>query len=212
MHLVMFDIDGTLVESYDFDAECFSAAVKVELGVSIGSDWTRYKHVTDSGILNQLIDELNLTHDRERIELSVKAEFTAQIKDHLSRHQVYAIDGAAEFLAKLDERKDVALAYATGGWLETARMKLDAADIRLPEIPIASSSDHYSRIEIMKKAQNKAGYGHYKSITYFGDGPWDLKASLDLGYNFVLVGNRIDYHKSISNFKETDLALNYIGI
>jgi phosphoglycolate phosphatase-like HAD superfamily hydrolase len=208
----MFDIDGTLVESYDFDGACFSAAVKDELGVSISSDWTRYKHVTDSGILNQIIDELNLTHERERIALSIKAKFTAQIKAHLSRHKVFAIDGAAEFLAELAERNDVALAFATGGWLETARMKLDAADIHLPEIPIASSSDHFSRIEIMKRAQVKAGYSQYVSRTYFGDGPWDLKASQDLGYNFVLVGNRIDYHQSISNFKEMDLALNYIGL
>jgi beta-phosphoglucomutase-like phosphatase (HAD superfamily) len=208
----MFDIDGTLVESYDLDAKCFSAAVKDELGVSIGVDWRRYKHVTDSGILKQIISELNLAHERERIELSVKAKFTAQIKDHLSRHKVFAIDGAAEFLAKLVGRKDVVVAFATGGWLETARMKLDAANIHLPEIPIASSSDHYSRIEIMKKAQNQAGYSQYKSKTYFGDGPWDLEASLDLGYNFILVGSRIDYHQSISNFTEIDLALNYIGL
>jgi beta-phosphoglucomutase-like phosphatase (HAD superfamily) len=138
----MFDIDGTLVESYDFDSTCFSAAIKDELGVSISSDWTRYKHVTDSGILNQILDELNLTHDRERIALSIKTKFMAQIEDHLSRHKVFAIDGAADFLVELVERKDVAFAFATGGWLETARMKLDAADIRLPEIPIASSSDH----------------------------------------------------------------------
>ncbi|MGD9170434.1 MAG: HAD family hydrolase [Candidatus Thiodiazotropha sp.] len=208
----MFDIDGTLVESYDLDAKCFSAVIEDELGVSIGVDWTRYKHVTDSGILNQIINELNLAHERERIVLSVKAKFTAQIKDHLSQQKVFAVDGAAEFLAELVERKDVALAFATGGWLETAKMKLDAANIRLPEIPIVSSSDHYSRIEIMKKAQTQAGYSQYTTKTYFGDGPWDLKASLDLGYNFVLVGSRIDYHQSIRNFKETDLALNYIGL
>jgi beta-phosphoglucomutase-like phosphatase (HAD superfamily) len=208
----MFDIDGTLVESYDFDADCFSAAIKDELGVSISSDWTNYKHITDSGILKQILDELNLAQERKRIELSVKAKFTAQIEAHLSTHKLFAIDGAAEFLAELAERKDVALAFATGGWLETARMKLEAADIHLPEIPIASSSDHYSRIEIMKKAQIKAGYSQYISKTYFGDGPWDLKASQDLGYNFVLVGNRIDYHQSISNFKQMELALNYIGL
>lgn len=33
VHLVMFDIDGTLVESYDFDSICFVDAVHDVLGV-----------------------------------------------------------------------------------------------------------------------------------------------------------------------------------
>jgi beta-phosphoglucomutase-like phosphatase (HAD superfamily) len=208
----MFDIDGTLVESYDFDSTCFAEAIKDVLGITINSDWARYQHVTDSGILNQIIDELFLDHSRKEIELSVKANFLVRIKKHVSRNTILPVDGAAEFLSELGRRKDVALAFATGSWLESARVKLDAAGIYLPDIPIASASDHSSRVEIMKCAQNKTGCSQYKSITYFGDGPWDLRASLDLGYNFVLVGNRIDYHQSINNFRNIDLALNYIGL
>jgi hypothetical protein len=63
--------------------------------------WASYKHVTGLGILNQIIDELNLVQERKRIELSVKEKFTAQIEAHLSRHKLFAIDGAADFLAEL---------------------------------------------------------------------------------------------------------------
>lgn len=35
VHLVMFDIDGTLVESYDFDSICFVDAVHDVLGVRL---------------------------------------------------------------------------------------------------------------------------------------------------------------------------------
>lgn len=43
MHLVLFDIDGTLVESYDFDTECFQAAIQDVLGVTIRPDWGHYQ-------------------------------------------------------------------------------------------------------------------------------------------------------------------------
>lgn len=58
MHLVLFDIDGTLVESCDFDTTCFQAAIKDVLGVSIDPDWSRYRHVTDSGILSEVVEGL----------------------------------------------------------------------------------------------------------------------------------------------------------
>ena len=75
MHLVMFDIDGTLIESSDFDTECFRAAVKDVLKIPV--DTKNYRHVTDSGILRQIIAALHLQEDHESIIASVKnASFT----------------------------------------------------------------------------------------------------------------------------------------
>lgn len=211
-HLIMFDIDGTLVDSYDFDSICFVDAVRDVLGVRINSDWSTYQHVTDSGILNQIMDEYSVGHDKKATALLVKEKFLSRINNYLIREGVKAVAGAKELLVELSARDDIALVFATGGWLESAKMKLDAAGIHFPDIPIASACDHYSRLDIMKLAEVKSGGGKYKSITYFGDGPWDLNASADLGYNFVLVGNRIGYHQSIPDFKDIDLALSYIGL
>lgn len=212
MHLVLFDIDGTLVESYDFDTECFQAAAKDVLGVTIGSDWSRYHHVTDSGILTEVIEELGLQSDSERITEEVKGRFVSRVADYISCHDVFPISGAYEFLSQLVARQDVAVAFATGGWSESARMKLGAAGISFPSIPLASSSDHYSRIEIMRLAERRAGNDYYDSITYFGDGPWDQKASETLGYNFVSVGNRISSPQSIRDYTEANVAFRYIGL
>ncbi|MGP9764889.1 HAD family hydrolase [Halomonas sp. AOP13-D3-9] len=212
MHLVLFDIDGTLVESYDFDTECFQAATKDILGVTIGPDWSRYNHVTDAGILTEVIEELHLQSDSERITTEVKARFVSRVADYISCHDVFPIFGAYEFISQLVARQDVALAFATGGWSESARMKLEAAGICFPSIPLASSSDHFRRIEIMRLAERRAGNGHYDAITYFGDGPWDQKASETLGYNFISVGNRISSPQSIRDYSEADVAFRYIGL
>lgn len=212
MHLVLFDIDGTLVESYDFDTECFQAAIKAVLGISIGPDWSRFHHVTDSGILAEVIEELGLHSDSERIAEEVKEQFLNRVADYISCHDVSPISGAYEFISGLVARQNVSVAFATGGWIESARMKLDAAGISFSAIPLASSSDHYSRIEIMRLAERRAGSGRYDSRTYFGDGPWDQKASETLGYNFVSVGNRISSPQSVRDYTEDDVALRYIGL
>ena len=34
--------------------------------------------------------------------------------------------------------------------------------------------------------------GSFNSITYYGDGTWDRDASLELGWNFVAVGAKLD--------------------
>ena len=212
MHLVLFDIDGTLVESYDFDTECFQAAIEDVLGVKIGPDWSCYNHVTDSGILAEVIDGLGLQSDSERITAEVKEQFVSRVADYISCHAVSPIPGAYEFLSQLVARKNVAVAFATGGWSETAKMKLGAAGINFSSIPLASSSDHYSRTEIMRLAERRAGKSHYDSMTYFGDGLWDQKASKTLGYNFVSVGDRITSPKSVRDYTEVDVALGYIGL
>ncbi|MCG8517976.1 MAG: HAD family hydrolase [Pseudomonadales bacterium] len=212
MHLVLFDIDGTLVESYDFDTECFQAAIQDVLGVTIGPDWGHYHHVTDSGILAEVIDGLGFQPDSERITAEVKERFLSRVADYISCHAVSPIPGAQAFLSQLMERKNVAVAFATGGWSESAKMKLDAAGLTFSSVPLASSSDHYSRTEIMRLAERRAGKSPYDSMTYFGDGPWDQKASEALGYNFVAVGDRIASPKSVRDFTDVDMALGYIGL
>src|SRR5579872_1709471 len=55
LRLVMFDIDGTLTESMKLDEECFIRAFKDVFGFAdIDTDWMRYKHVTDSGLLQEI--------------------------------------------------------------------------------------------------------------------------------------------------------------
>nr|CCG06117.1 putative haloacid dehalogenase [Hahella chejuensis] len=208
----MFDIDGTLVESYDFDTECFQAAVKDVVGISVGPDWGRFRHVTDAGILSEIIEEVGLQRERERIFFDVKAQFVRRVEEYISRHELSPICGAVEFLSRLVKRQDVAIAFATGGWAETARMKLDAVGISLPGIAMASSSDHYSRTEIMRVAEMRASTGSYDSKTYFGDGPWDWRASEALGYNFISVGSRIHAAQSIGDYTESDKAFRFIGL
>lgn len=210
MHLVMFDIDGTLLNSYDQDSECFVLAVEDALGIKIDADWSRYNHVSDSGITHQLIHDFSLQDQNEEIASLIKENFLSRLKKSLSQKSIYPINGAKEFLLTLQSRPDIRLALATGSWLESAKIKLEASGISYSGIPIASASDHYDRTEIMKLAKKLSGDHEYQSVTYFGDGPWDLKAATQLAYDFILIGNRISFTPSFNDYSNAESMLNYL--
>ncbi len=49
--LAIFDVDGTLVQSYELDGECFVAAFHDAFGIAeVDTDWVRYDHTTDPGV------------------------------------------------------------------------------------------------------------------------------------------------------------------
>lgn len=210
MHHVMFDIDGTLVESYEMDSRCFVDAVKVVTGLTIDSDWSKYQHVTDSGILNEIL--LSGTHSsRELYKIEIKKAFLKKLEAAIACQPVKEVLGASAFLNRLQPMSNVVVSLATGGWRESAIMKLESAGINYLAIPLASSNDHYSRIEIMKLAAERASNIQYP-CTYFGDGVWDKAACSYLGYEFVLVGNKFSHYPSLVNFQSAERALSVIDL
>ena len=55
MKLVMFDIDGTLTNTYVSDENEFVRAIREVLGLpAINTDWASYHHVTSEGVLNEI--------------------------------------------------------------------------------------------------------------------------------------------------------------
>ncbi len=75
MHVVMFDIDGTLVDSAGFDGELYAAAVREVTGVQLDQQWGRYEHVSDSGILEQVLRETRFDSDRAALAARVQQHF-----------------------------------------------------------------------------------------------------------------------------------------
>lgn len=212
MHHVMFDIDGTLVISDEFDAVCYLQAVYETLGHRLDTDWIKYTHVTDAGILDQHISEHGLHAKRNNIHADVKDAFIEKIANHLEGNSLQQVPGASEFIDSLRQTENLSISIATGGWYETALMKLESAGIDVTDIPIASSDNHFSRTEIMKIAEKKAVGENSVPCTYFGDGEWDKKACEELGFNFVLVGEKTHHHQNIANFENIQHALALAGL
>lgn len=208
----MFDIDGTLIESTDFDGECYVEAVKEITGKDINSNWNIYKNVTDSGILDEFLMHETDKKRLNKIKSDVKCLFIKKIQNYCEKNVVKPIDGAIDFLTEVKNAKGVSVSIATGGWLESAKIKLDAAGINYSGIPIASASDHFARMEIMKLAIANVGILKDSKITYFSDGSWDEEASQALGWNFILLGNKLESNVSIKNFNNINWLKKKIGM
>ncbi len=196
MKLVMFDIDGTLTLTNEVDNRCYLCALGEALGsTDIDTDWAKYRDVTDSGIASALLQARHGTPPSSEQLNTVRARFVALLEQAFAREPAAcrAVPGAAAILAELAERAGFAVGLATGGWLESARLKLHRAGLGEREFPLASASDARSREAIMalaaKRVAARWGVPGFQSIVYVGDAVWDVKAARRLGWHFVGIGS-----------------------
>ena len=193
--LIMFDIDGTILNTADEDP-FYEAAVCEWLSIkSIDRNWVSYEHVTDSGIAAELYRRIN-SHNPSRKELYNFAEiFFKKWKDRLEADPTACVPtvGVELFLSKLQTMEDISIAIATGGWAKTAKLKLNHCRMQLSEIAMATCDDAFSREKIMemasKRARQRAGISGFEKCVYFGDGEWDFEAARNLGFDFIGINN-----------------------
>ena len=217
MNLFMLDVDGTLIDNYDFDFVCFRSAVEEVLGIELTDDWDTFTNVTDVGVLEELIEQLGLRQDRMRILREAKALFLKKLREYIfsNKHDLVATPGAIEFVNDMKAHPNVVLAIATGGWEESAKMKLSAAGLDVDGVSFASCSDAMTRSEIMALAAFRAKQDTGEIFTrrvYFGDGEWDKMATSTLGYEFVAVGSKVQHHTRIPNFVHYDAIFGKLGL
>lgn len=221
MHLIVFDIDGTLTHTDDLDGDCYVQAVLEGLGIGpIGTDWNRYRHVTDSGILQEVVESLHGRPPSEEESRQVLRRFQELLAEAFAGgpHRCRPVAGGPETVRRLLAEPGLAVAFATGGWSETARLKLRQAGYELGNAAFASADDSPVRSEIMKIAERRAravhGVDAFETITYVGDGLWDATASAELGWRFVGVGSgeqagrlrAAGAHAVIADYREDFLA------
>jgi beta-phosphoglucomutase-like phosphatase (HAD superfamily) len=215
VHLVVFDIDGTLVDSDEFDGQLYAQAVRDVLGVEVDPAWNGYSNVTDSGILDEILDRHALPGDRARIHMEVRREFVHLTRRHVAGHAgaLPEIPGAKALVDMLRSHKSVSVAVATGGWREIAELKLHGIGLDAGAIPLATASDSSDRCAIITLAERPALNGQVaKSRTYFGDGAWDKKAATDLSYRFVAVGSRVVHHTVVPDLRDHAAILHTLGV
>ena len=190
MIATIFDIDGTLVENFGFDDACYISAIREVLGeVHIHNDWSKYKNVTDTGSLRQIMEE-NKIQEVGQVE-EVRTKFGELIRQYLQNGgKCLPKGGAIHLINKLLAAENYEVGFATGGWRHTAEMKLQHVGFDLKNIVLTSSDDGDERVTIMKKCLLKLGH-YFQRVVYIGDAEWDMQATQELGWHFIGVGARL---------------------
>ena len=190
MIATIFDIDGTLVESFDFDGASYVSAIREVLGeIYIDDDWSKYKNVTDSGMLREIMEENKIQEDGQIEE--IRKKFGELIEQYLENGgECRPTKGAISLIDKLLSNQHYKIGIATGGWKHTAKMKLRHAGFSLKNTVLFSSDNSDERVEIMKKCLSALGNGFHR-VVYVGDAVWDIQATKRLGWHFIGVGPRL---------------------
>ncbi|MBT8487823.1 MAG: HAD family hydrolase [Gemmatimonadetes bacterium] len=187
--LVVFDIDGTLTDTMDVDVECFERAVLEVVGVEIPATWSSFGEVTDPAIVETACrlagrptpDEVTLHRAADRTGELLEAALTT------SPSRFSPVPGAPTIFDRL-RAAGCRVAMATGAWRPSAEVKLRGSGLADASVPLATSSEHPARADIIREAVARAGGDGAETTVYVGDGVWDGRAALELGYRFVGVG------------------------
>jgi phosphoglycolate phosphatase-like HAD superfamily hydrolase len=220
--LVIFDVDGTLCDTYELDDVCFCEVAAEMLGVPVPpASWKAAPEITDAGILAWLWDRhLGRRPAPGELEAFV-ARFEAVLARELRRAagRSLAMPGIARLLGRLAEAGwDVA--FATGGWGRTARLKLRSAELPVEPL-LASSDDSPDRAEIFRLAGSRAAlrYGapHARTVLV-GDGLWDVRVAARLGWPVLGIGRGERAHRLreegaaavVGDFQDTEAVLDLL--
>lgn len=190
MHLVMFDIDGTLTATYEADTVCYVQALREAFGFSdVDTDWSNYPHCSDSGILETVFQTRLGRPPQVEENAAMQVRFVSLLSETVADAPFRQIPGAREFLETLRADPSTVISLASGAWECSARFKLASAGIPSAGIPAAFSDDAPSRVDIMRKSLERAAQVHgcqtFDTVTYIGDGVWDARASRKLGWPFI---------------------------
>jgi len=197
MRLVLFDIDGTLLNSEGLGRASMQSALSEVFG-SPGNPSYRYDGKTDKQIVR---DVMRLEgHSDEHIDSRMGGLLELYL-DGLragaksGKFNVRPLDGVPELLDALESREDVVLGLLTGNVEAGARVKLEAAGIDPDRFRVnAFGSDHEHRPQLPAIAQQRASEKLGLEIVgqrmvVIGDTPADIECGRSLGAKAIGVAS-----------------------
>jgi phosphoglycolate phosphatase-like HAD superfamily hydrolase len=223
MHLVIFDIDGTLTDSAGLDDELFLRSFKDIFRLEISSEkWENYKLLSsfnDNSIVSMVLEkECGLAQHSEELS-KLKAHYLNLLESNSDL--IHEIEHSTMFYHLIKSQRDYKVAIATGSWRKAGIIKLNAIKMDVDKISYSNADLHDNRKDIISEAIAQAEFYNkdesFDKITYLGDGEWDYNAANQLGINFIGVDNQLNgklkelgVTKIINDYKNIDLIFDYL--
>jgi len=218
MKLVIFDCDGTLVDSAD--EICINMRITFE---GLGIVWPGLE-ATRQCIGLSLPQTMAILHPEgtsqvhEQLSQAYRQSFYQHGKAKKSP-QVF-FDGALETLGHLRQRDDILLAIATGKSQRGVTRMLESANIpRSAFVSVQTADDAPSKPHpaMVEQAMNEAGGIAGANTVMIGDASYDIEMAraagvmalgVSWGYHDVDILRQSGAHKIMNNFNELDGILN----
>src|SRR5438874_11336154 len=187
-HLILFDIDGTLVLTGGAGLRAMNRACEDVVGHGKALDGIPVAGRTDWSILEDVMRLHDRALDAGLFE-DLRVRYVMHLRDEIERPGTGAkavMPGIRELLDALQERSDVALGLLTGNFLEGARIKLEHFDLwryfRCGAFG-DDSSDRNTLVPVAIARARACGIGGLgpEDVIVVGDTPHDIACALAVG-------------------------------
>jgi phosphoglycolate phosphatase len=188
--LVLWDIDGTLVDSAGHGRHAFDEAFEAVVGRPLEGEF-EFAGRTDHQIALTMLEGVDEA-DGHLPRLLEELERALAEREDLIRQEGRAYPGVPEALAAIADRDDVAQSLLTGNLQPNALVKLAAFDLDRWldfEIGAYGSDPHETRSDLVAVATERAEakLGEPDQPVLVGDTPLDVKAAKEAGARSVAV-------------------------
>jgi phosphoglycolate phosphatase len=193
--LVLFDIDGTLLNAGGAGRRAFHAAMERVYGTAGYREGYSFGGRTDP----QIVTELLTSHGWQRAAVEERfdalwREYLGELRRELQVAPPRPLPGVAEVLDRVGSAGEgVVLGLLTGNVVDGARLKLDAAGLGFERFRVgAYGSDHADRPELpavaARRARELTGTTFSgKEVVIIGDTPFDISCGAHLGVRTIAV-------------------------
>ncbi len=192
MHIILFDIDGTLLHSGGAGQGGIERALELAFGITAPTDGISTAGRTDRGIGRDLIrfhglEESDSTHAR------LQETYLKVLPDELARRKGTVYPGVRELLSRLSGRDDVLLGLLTGNYREAAWQKLRHFGLAEHFSFGGFGDDHADRDDVARQALSAAAEHHApatinrEKLWVIGDTPADVRCGRAIGARVIAV-------------------------
>jgi phosphoglycolate phosphatase len=199
MHVCLFDIDGTLLNTGGAGQAAMEAAMREQFGEREPIAGISYAGRTDRGIIQDIFRfyGLDLSDD---VRASFIATYLRHLPTELARRPGLILPGVVELLSHLQKRDDVILGLLTGNLLEGARRKLQhhGLDEYFDFALGAFGDEHVHRDDVARAAHlllskhaATADRMSLERLWVIGDTPADIQCARAIGAKSIAVATGI---------------------
>ncbi|MCP3981752.1 MAG: HAD hydrolase-like protein [bacterium] len=219
--LILFDIDGTLVNTAGAGRHAMERAFSVVFGIERVSAQTRgvrFAGMTDRRIIEALATAVGVDGNWDGDGIAaLRREYLAGLRERMARHETRGavLPGAPQLVEHLASKPGVHLGLLTGNLEQGARIKLEPFDLNRYFPDGGFGCEHADRSEVARVARDKAALRtgiefDGQDVVVVGDTDMDVACARAHGFRAVALacgfGTREELERSAPDALLEDLA------